>query len=172
VLTSVDDTQGVARTLGIALRVLRLTEDNYADVLTPLLREGDFLVNLAVDVCSLDLVRLCHGRGAFYLDADNQPWPGRYENAALPPSQRSNYALREEMLSFGRDHPHGPTACITQGANPGLVNSLLKVALLNMAADTGLRLAPPGSPRGWAELANRLEIRVIHVAERDTQSTS
>ena len=171
VLTSVQDTQGVARTLGIALRVLRLTEDNYADVLTPLLREGDFLINLAVDVCSLDLLRLCHRRGAFYLDADNQPWPGRYENAALSPSQRSNYALREEVLAFGRKHPGGPTACITQGANPGLVNSLLKVAMLNMAADTGLQVAPPSSREDWAALARALGVKVIHVAERDTQST-
>src|SRR5207253_6600385 len=109
--------------------------------------------------------------GAFYLDADNQPWPGRYENSALPLAQRSNYALREDMLSFGRDHPGGPTACITQGANPGLVISFLKVALLGMAADLGLDASEPQSRRGWAELARRLDIKVIHVAERDTQTT-
>lgn len=171
VVNAVRDGQQVARELGIAFHVQRLTEANYADVLAPLLRKGDFLVNLGVDVCSLDLVRLCHARGAFYLDADNQPWPGRYENAALTPSQRSNYALREEMLAFGREHAGGPTACITQGANPGLVNSLLKVALLNMAADTGLALTPPESRRSWAELARRLGVKVIHVAERDTQTT-
>ncbi|MBC5783159.1 homospermidine synthase [Ramlibacter sp. USB13] len=171
VVTGVPDRQGVARALGIELRVHRLTQANHAQVLRPLLRAGDFLLNLAVDVCSLDLVRLCHSCGAFYLDADNQPWPGRYENAALPPSQRSNYALREEMLAYGRDHPHAPTACITQGANPGLVNSFLKVALLAMAADLRVDVRTPENRREWAALARRLDVKVIHVAERDTQTT-
>lgn len=171
VIDSVADRQGVARALGVELRVQMLDADNYEDVLQPLLAPGDFLVNLAVDVCSLDLVRLCHRRGAFYLDADNQPWPGRYENPALSASQRSNYALREEMLAFGRDHRDGPTACITQGANPGLVNALLKVALLNMAADLGLQAEAPESRAGWAALARRLDVKVIHIAERDTQTT-
>lgn len=171
VIDSVADRQGVARALGVELRVQMLDADNYEDVLQPLLAPGDFLVNLAVDVCSLDLVRLCHRRGAFYLDADNQPWPGRYENPALSASQRSNYALREEMLAFGRDHRDGPTACITQGANPGLVNSLLKVALLNMAAELGLQAEAPESRAGWAALARRLDVKVIHIAERDTQTT-
>jgi homospermidine synthase len=171
VVNGVEDGREVAQALGVEMLVRRLTEANYEQVLQPLLHTGDFLLNLAVDVCSLDLVRLCHRRGAFYLDADNQPWPGRYENPALSPSQRSNYALREEMLAFGRAHPHAPTACITQGANPGLVNSLLKVALLAMAADLHLDVRPPENRREWAELARRLQVKVIHVAERDTQTT-
>ena len=171
VVTSLADEQDLAHALGIELRVQRLTPQNHVAVLQPLLRPGDFLLNLAVDVCSLDLVRLCHRLGAFYLDADNQPWPGRYENPELPPSERSNYALREEMLAFRRAHPRAATACITQGANPGLVNSLLKMALLAMAADLGLDVRKPDSAAGWAALACRLGIKVIHVAERDTQTT-
>ncbi|MBK6009491.1 homospermidine synthase [Ramlibacter ginsenosidimutans] len=171
VVSSSPDRTGVAQALGIDLLVCPLTQANHAAVLRPLLAPGDFLLNLAVDVCSLDLVRLCLDCGAFYLDADNQPWPGRYENPELSASQRSNYALREEMLAFGRAHPNGPTACITQGANPGLVNSLLKHALLAMAADLGVSCEPPASPRDWAALAQRLQIKVIHVAERDTQTT-
>ena len=163
------DREGVARAQGIALRAQPITEANHGAILRPLLRPGDFLLNLAVDVCSLDLVRLCHEAGAFYLDADNQPWPGRFEDARLTPSQRSNYALREELLAFGRAHPGGPTACITQGANPGLVNSLLKEALLRMAAEVGLQAALPASPADWARLARDLGVKVIHVAERDTQ---
>jgi homospermidine synthase len=38
-----------------------------------------------------------------------------------------------------------------------------------MAADTGLDGAPPASAAAWAELARRLGVRTIHVAERDTQ---
>lgn len=165
------DRDGTAATLGVDFRAHGLEEANYEEVLRPLLREGDFLLNLAVDVSSLALVDLCRRRGAFYLDADNQPWPGIYDDPKLPPTKRSNYALREEMLAYRRKHPQGPTACITQGANPGLVNSLLKVALLDMARDTGLQVAEPRSRQDWAALARRLGVKVIHCAERDSQTT-
>jgi homospermidine synthase len=171
IVSSGEHSGALAQAMGLDVLVRPLDENNFESVLQPLLREGDFLLNLAVDVCSLALVRLCCRLGAFYLDADNQPWPGRYENPELTPTQRSNYALREEMLAFRREQPQGPTACIAQGANPGLINSLLKVAMLNMAADVDLRVAMPDSRRGWAALARSLDIKVIHVAERDSQTT-
>ena len=152
--------------------VQHLYPGNYRDVLAPLLGPGDFLLNLSVDVSSLALVAFCSERGALYLDADNEPWPGRHDNPALPASRRSNYGLREEMLAFRREHAQGPTACITQGANPGLVNSLLKVALLGMASDLQLDVAPPAAREDWAALARRLQVKVIQVAERDTQVSS
>jgi homospermidine synthase len=58
---------------------------------------------------------------------------------------------------------------LTQGANPGLVSALAKQALLNMAADTKLEAERPTCYEEWAQLAQRLGIKVIHIAERDTQ---
>src|SRR5690606_18146703 len=60
-------------------------------------------------------------------------------------------------------------AVITQGANPGLVSSLLKQALLNIAADNEVEVEKPACYEEWAALANKLDIKVIHIAERDTQ---
>jgi homospermidine synthase len=167
--TSPDDS-GVADELGIEVIVQALDEGNYEAVLAALLGPGDFLLNLSVDVSSLSLLRLCWKREVFYLDACNEPWPGRYDNPSLTPSQRSNYALREEVLAFRKDKRQSATACITQGANPGLVNSLVKVALLDMARDLHLEVEPPKAKEEWAALARRLEVKVIHIAERDTQA--
>jgi homospermidine synthase len=164
-----DDRSGIAQALGVDVIVQPLVEGNFETVLDPLLGEGDFLLNLSVDVASLALVRFCWKRGVLYADACNEPWPGRYDNPDLPATQRSNYALREEMLAFRMDKQHGPTACITQGANPGLVSTFVKVALLDMASDLHLKVAKPASHEEWAELARKLEIKVIHIAERDTQ---
>ncbi len=163
------DGSDVAQAFGVELRVQPLDESNYREVLGPLLGPGDFLLNVSVDVSSLALVGFCSERGVLYLDACTEPWAGRYDNPELPPSQRSNYALREEMLAFRRRRGASATACITQGANPGLVSSFVKVALLNMASDVGLRVAKPAAACDWAQLARRLGIKVIHVAERDTQ---
>ncbi|MDR6536552.1 saccharopine dehydrogenase NADP-binding domain-containing protein [Variovorax soli] len=165
-----EDSSGVAAELGIEVTVAQVDEGNHAAILGPLLEKGDFLLNLSVNVSSLALIRLCRERGAFYLDTCNEPWPGRYDDPALPLSRRSNYSLREEVLAFRLDKRNGPTAIITQGANPGLASSLVKQALLNMAADLQLETDVPGSYEGWAELARKLGIKVIHIAERDTQA--
>ena len=169
IVTASDEGAAVARALGVELRLEPLTARNYEAVLAPLLGPGDFLLNVSVDVSSLALVRFCCARGVLYLDACCEPWAGRYVDPDLPPSERSNYALREEMLAFRREHPRAPTACITQGANPGLVSCFVKVALLNMASELRLPVEPPSTRQAWAALAQGLGIKVIHIAERDTQ---
>jgi homospermidine synthase len=166
------DNARMAAEYGVELITTALNERNFESVLEPLLAEGDFLLNVSVDVASIALIRFCRKRGAFYLDTCNEPWPGRYDNPRLKPSQRSNYALREEALAFRQDKRSGPTAVLTQGANPGLVSAFTKQALLNIAADTGLRVEPPTSYEDWSELARRLGIKVIHIAERDTQTAT
>jgi homospermidine synthase len=146
-----------------------LARENYRAMLQPLLGKGDFLLNLSVDVSSLDLVRLCAEIGALYLDTCIEPWAGGYTDPALTPSQRSNYALREQALALRAELKNGPTALLTHGANPGLVSHLLKQALLNIAHDVGLAVTTPTTREQWAALSQRLGIKVVHVAERDTQ---
>ena len=157
----------VAAESGIRRIVSPLTQTHYEDVLRPLLGPGDFLLNLSVDVSSVALIRLARELGALYLDTCIEPWAGGYTDPALTPSQRSNYALRESALAL-RAGP-GPTAVLTHGANPGLVSHLVKQALLDIARDTGADAAMPATREAWAGLAERLGIRAIHIAERDTQ---
>ena len=166
------DHSGVAQELGVKVLAHRLDEGNYETVLGPLLDEGDFLLNLSVDVSSLALIRLCRERGALYLDTCNEPWPGRYDDPSLPLSRRSNYSLREEVLAYRLDKRQGPTAVITQGANPGLVSALVKQALLDVAqANDKPPDTLPSCFEEWAALAQSLDIRTIHIAERDTQAS-
>jgi homospermidine synthase len=147
-----------------------LTRENYIDTLRPLLGRGDILVNLSVDVSSIALIEFCHEIGALYIDTCIEPWPGGYTDPDLSPSQRSNYALRESALAVRRRlGENGPTAVITHGANPGLVSHFVKQALLDIARDTGVATAVPTDRSGWAALAHKLGVKVIHIAERDTQ---
>jgi homospermidine synthase len=158
-----------ATALGIRFILEPLTRENYARVLEPLLGAGDFLLNVSVEVSSLALVELCWEKGALYLDTCIEPWPGGYTDPSLSPSLRSNYALRERALELRRKRSEAPTAVLTHGANPGLVSHLLKQALLNIAADTGIAAMKPKSRAEWGALAARLGVKVVHIAERDTQ---
>jgi homospermidine synthase len=172
IVTAEDKGQEEAVKYGINFVKERLTRENYRRVLNPLLGRGDFLINVSVDVSSLALVKLCWEKGAMYLDTCIEPWPGGYTDPTVPLARRTNYALREEALALRAGNARAPTAVLTHGANPGLVSHFMKQALLNIAADTGVDAGNPGARAEWGELARRLGVKVVHIAERDTQVSS
>ncbi|MEQ1582286.1 MAG: saccharopine dehydrogenase C-terminal domain-containing protein [Steroidobacteraceae bacterium] len=169
IMTAEDAGQAEAAEFGVRFIKQPITRDNYKRILDPLVGRGDFLLNLSVDVSSISLVKLCAEKGALYLDTCIEPWLGGYTDPTVSPSKRTNYALREEALALREQFPRGPTAVLTHGANPGLVSHLVKQALLNLAADTGVDAGNPATRQAWAALSQRLGVKVIHVAERDTQ---
>jgi homospermidine synthase len=162
----------VAREYGVGFVETALTRDNYRSTLEPCLGKGDFLLNVSLDVSSVALIELCCERGALYLDTCIEPWPGGYTDPNLPPAARSNYALRESALALRERAPGGsprPTAIMTHGANPGLVSHFVKQALVEVARDADPGTTMPADRTGWGRLAQRLGVRAIHIAERDTQ---
>src|SRR5487761_1571458 len=169
IVTAEDRGNAEAASYGIRFVKERLTRENYRRVLNPLLGRGDFLLNVSVEVSSVALIKLCWERGAMYLDTCIEPWPGGYTDPTVAAGRRTNYALREEALALRPGNPRAPTAVITHGANPGLVSHFLKQALLNVAADTQVDSGNPTSRTDWGELAQRLGVKVIHIAECDTQ---
>jgi homospermidine synthase len=159
----------VAAEYGVRFVQNPLTQTNYRGVLEPHLRRGDFLLNVSVDVSSVALIELCREKGALYLDTCIEPWPGGYTDPGLSPSARSNYGLRESALALRSRYGRGPTAVLTHGANPGLVSHFVKQALIDLAKASRLDSGRPSNRADWARLAQRLAVKVIHVAERDTQ---
>jgi homospermidine synthase len=172
IVTADDAGREEAGKFGIKLINHPLTRENFRHVLDPLVGRGDFVLNLSVDVSSIALIKLCHEKGALYLDTCIEPWPGGYTDPNIPASRRTNYALREEVLELRKGWTNGPTAVITHGANPGLVSHFVKQALLDIAGATGREGDDPKSREEWANLAKDLGIKVIHIAERDTQVSS
>ncbi len=160
-----------AREYGIRFIDHALTRANYREVLSPLLAPGTFMVNLSVDVSSIALVELCQQFQTLYIDTCIEPWAGGYTDPTLSLSERSNYAIREQALALRQKYPNGSTAIFANGANPGMVSHLLKQALLNLHADLHGDVVVPTTRDGWAALARTLNIKMIHVAERDTQIT-
>ena len=157
---------------GVKFVQLGLTRDNYRDALGKYLKAGagqGFCVNLSVDTSSLDI--MCYAReiGALYIDTVVEPWPGFYYDKSLGNEARTNYALRETVMAERRRNPGGTTAVSCCGANPGMVSWFVKQGLINLAADLGDKGAEPKSRDDWARLAQRLGVKGVHIAERDTQ---
>jgi homospermidine synthase len=157
---------------GIGFIQAAVTRENYRELLAPLLTEGGgqgFCVNLSVDTSSVDIMELCREIGALYIDTVIEPWTGFYFDSSAGPEARTNYALRETLLAAKRKRPGGPTAVSTCGANPGMVSWFVKQALLNLAADLRIAHDEPTTREGWAALMQRVGVKGIHIAERDTQ---
>jgi len=149
-----------------------ITRQNYRDVLSPLLAVGPgrgMIVNLSVDTSSVDLMEFCKDVDAFYIDTVVEPWPGLYMDGTRSISERSNYALREGVLDLRRRRPGGITAVSCCGANPGMVSWMVKQALLDIANELKLDFAKPQSRDDWARFMQRVGVKGIHIAERDTQ---
>src|SRR5271170_7412636 len=161
--------EDVAAEYGANFVETALTRENFRAVLDPLIGAGDFLLNVSVDVSSVALIELCQQKGVLYLDTCIEPWPGGYTDPNLSPSARSNYALREGALALRQRYSQGPTAVLTHGANPGLVSHFVKQALIDLARKSDPGAAAPTDRAGWGRLAERLGVKAIHIAERDTQ---
>jgi homospermidine synthase len=169
VIEPTDSHAHILRDHGIRHLQVALTAENFAEVLRPLFPQGrGMIVNLSVDVDSVEIMKLAQEMGVQYIDTVVEPWPGFYFGSSLPNADRTNYPLRERVRELGKAYVGGPTAVSCCGANPGMVSWLLKEALLRLASDTGVK-ADPYSREDWARLMQGLGVKGIHVAERDTQ---
>src|ERR1700757_3718187 len=162
----------LAKQHGVRFIKEAVTRDNYRQFLTPLLTAGGgqgFCVNLSVDTSSVDIMELCREIGALYVDTVIEPWAGFYFDKNIGSEKRSNYALRETLLAAKHKSPGGTTAVSTCGAHPRMVSCFVKQALIDIARDVGMSINEPKSREGWGQLAMKLGVKGIHIAERDTQ---
>ena len=164
--------RALADEYGVDFLQCAITPQNLQSTLARLLQPRDFLLNLSVGVSSLGLMALCRDRGTLYLDTCIEPWGSQFADAMQPLAARTNYAQREAALALRSPGRNGPTAVITHGANPGLVSHFIKQALLLLAEDCGLEVDRPHTRTDWARLAAQLDVRAIHIAEQDTQTSS
>lgn len=149
-----------------------VTYENYRDLLTPLLTDGEgqgFCINVSVDVGSLDVMKLCRELDVLYVDTVVEPWLGFYVDTNVDNAARTNYALRETVRTERYNNPGGTTAISCCGANPGMVSWFVKEALLNLAADLRIAHTTPKTRADWAKLMQKTGVKGIHIAERDTQ---
>ncbi|HHT0592926.1 TPA: saccharopine dehydrogenase C-terminal domain-containing protein [Legionella anisa] len=168
VITNGEESIGIAHQFGINFQVKTITRTNYIEIIGDRLQPGDFVIDVSITLSSYCMLTLCEQKGALYINASSERWGDEFILENIPPESRTNYLLREEVLKLkGKTNN---TAIITHGANPGLVSHFVKQALLNIARDNQITIQMPKTRFDWAKLAYTLGIKVIHIAERDTQT--
>ena len=91
VLSADEAGRSLARACGAEFLHAHLTPGNHTRLLAPPVQAGDLVLNLSVNVSSLDVIRFCASRQALYVDTSIEPWPGIYDN---PRSHRSGRHIR------------------------------------------------------------------------------
>jgi len=164
--------RGVAYENGAPFFYAHLKPRSFRRLLAQHVRAGDLLLNLSVDVSSLDLIRFAARRGALYVDTSIEPWPGVFDNPMLDLRQRTNFMTRYRALALARElGADSPTAVVDHGANPGLVSHFVKRALLDLRRTLRSEGDPPVAREDWAALARDLGVTTIQISERDTQAS-
>ncbi len=168
---------------GVRYEQFEITRDNLTDTLGRHLGDGDLLIDLAWNIDLTELLEWCRDHNVRYLNTSVEVWDPYGDPASTPPQERTLYwrhmALRRQLARWGDND--GPSAVVEHGANPGLVSHFTKQALVEIAeavlrdgllADRRERLNAALEGEDYAALAHVLDVRTIHVAERDTQITT
>ena len=153
-----------------------LTRANLDEFLSRFLTEGDFLLDLAWNIDANEMIGWAHDHGVIYLNTSLEEWEPYSGGPERSVQSRTLYVrhmrIREMKAKWSKT---GPTAIVEHGANPGLVSHLVKRGLVDIATQA-LKdaIAPAGvekalNDENFPVLAMSLGVKVIHIAERDTQ---
>ncbi len=156
----------------------RITKNNFQEILSQHMGEGDLFIDLSFGVSSLAMIEWCHNTRCLYLNAAVELWEDD-NNLLTTLSEQTLYPRQMALRQFlGSRSPSGPTAIIDHGANPGIVSHLTKQGLADLASY--FLQKKPNDPRAndirtalekeqFPNLSYLLGVKTIHISEKDTQ---
>ncbi len=157
----------------------QITRDNLDAQLSKYLKAGDFLLDLAWNIDANTILQWCHDHGVLYLNTSVEEWDPYEGGSNKHPLERTLYYRHMRMRDMkSKWTKTGATAIVEHGANPGLVSHLVKKSLVDIAT-CALKEGKVSSDveaalveENYQSLAHALNVKVIHISERDTQVTN
>lgn len=153
-----------------------LTQANLDEFLSRFLSAGDFLLDLAWNIDANAMIQWAHDHGVIYLNTSLEEWEPYSGGPERSVQSRTLYVrhmrIREMKSKWGEV---GPTAIVEHGANPGLVSHLVKKAMVDIATraiaegKAAVGVEDALLSENFPALAQKLGVKVVHIAERDTQ---
>jgi len=133
--------------------------------------EGGFVIDVSLNIEAQSIIKWCLENGVHYTNTSLERWGTEPDEKIPELADRTLFHTHAVVCEMAAEYPNAATAVVTNGANPGLVTQLTKRALLKLAEGRKDldHVLPPYSKEGWAELMRDLGVKVIHIAERDTQ---
>ena len=146
-----------------------ILKNNLNSVLKQHTEAGGFIVDVSLNIAAHAIIEWCLQNDVMYINTSHERWGDMQDEKIPKMEERTLFHTHNHIREIGQKYPNGATICATSGANPGLVTHLVKNALMKIADTNGRKVEEPKDKEGWAQLAKKLGVEVIHVAERDTQ---
>ncbi len=164
---------------GASFVIDEVKRENLDALLSRYLSAGDLLIDLAWNIDANTIIGWCHEHGVLYINTSVEEWDPYSAADSRHPSDRTLLVRHQRLqqMKAGWSTP-GPTAIVEHGANPGLVSHFVKQALIdiamacleqNLLGDRASVVRSALVDGDFAKLAMHLDVKVIHVSERDTQ---
>lgn len=166
---------------GVTFKHLQMTKQNYKQILSNY-GKGDFFIDCAWNIYTLDLLKVCAKRGIMYCNSSIEEWDpysDKYHKKTEDYTLYQRHMELRQWLATGEGQRGYPSMLCAMGANPGFVSILLKKALLDIARavikDSSTTPAKASKLQEFVKLeafnllAMTLGVKVIHISERDTQ---
>jgi homospermidine synthase len=158
----------------------KINQATMAEQLEKYLQPGDMLIDLAWNIGAEDIIQWCHDHEVNYLNTSIELWDPYTASHQKHPTEKTLYyrhmRLKDMMKRWKKK---GPTIITEHGANPGLISSLVKQGLIDIAKkmirdrlvlnEDKVMLEALIDQQKFHEIAHRIGVKVIHISERDTQ---
>lgn len=152
-------------------KTCEVTRENFKEVFTPYLSEGDLLIDFADTVGTLDICAWCAENNIMYLNTGEADWPDHWY-CIFEENEKKRALQKECRQQEGKcKYP----IVLQHGNNPGLVSHFVKAGIAYIVQkqfpkDKTLKtLIQQGK---FNEAARSLGLRMIHVNDVDLQEIS
>jgi homospermidine synthase len=162
---------------GIRYITTEVTKANLSSILGKYLKKGDLVIDLAWNIGTIDLLTWCKDHEVICVNTAVELWEPFINH---PPEQKTLYfrhmGIRKEIKSWKEKNT--TTAILDHGANPGLISSIAKQGLIDIAdqilkgriESTKRRsLVDALKKQDFAKIAHLIGLKTIHISERDSQ---
>lgn len=146
-----------------------IVRTNLVSTLSSLVGNGDFVIDVSVNIGAEEIMQWCGDNNVKYINTSLERWGNEQDETRPKLSDRTLYSEHKHVRKVMSKYTDTATCIVTHGANPGLVTHLTKRALIELAATRNIKFTKPVDKNDWATLMQSLGVKVVHVAERDTQ---
>ena len=142
---------------------------NYEKELAKHVDAGGMIVNCSLNIDAESILIWCAENNVMQVDTSLERWHFDQDENYPNPAKRTLYDTHNKIRKTMSKYPNAPTCVVTHGANPGYVTHLTKRVLLEIAKKKGIPAETPVDREDWAQLMKKVGVKVVHIAERDTQ---
>ncbi|MBU4269565.1 saccharopine dehydrogenase NADP-binding domain-containing protein [Candidatus Dependentiae bacterium] len=161
----------------------KITAKNYKKLLAKHVGSGDMIIDLAWNIECWDILNWCRNNTVLYINTSIEQWDPYSDKNRTDPRKYTLYTRHMKLRKLIAEKwggKKGTTAIVDHGANPGLVSHFTKKALIDIANKV-IEIKPKDkrikdfkkyiTEKNFPKLAQLLNVKVLHISERDSQIT-